>query len=174
LSLVLKRPPGLDLAPEHSAEIADLSHDGRGVARIDGKVWFVADALPGERVRFLRTRGGRDADEAQALVIERPSPERVEPACAHFGVCGGCALQHMATPAQVQFKQKQLIEALERIGRVRADTIAEAVTGPALVSLIGPYAESGDAYAAQVRAVMNSAGLTRFDASREAGFTEES
>ncbi|MEC9359357.1 MAG: 23S rRNA (uracil(1939)-C(5))-methyltransferase RlmD [Pseudomonadota bacterium] len=131
MSLVLKRPPGLDLAPEHSAEIADLSHDGRGVARIDGKVWFVADALPGERVRFLRTRGGRDADEAQALVIERPSPERVEPACAHFGVCGGCALQHMATPAQVQFKQKQLIEALERIGRVGADTIAEAVTGPA-------------------------------------------
>lgn len=61
-----------------------------------------------------------------------------------------------------------------RAERARLRALGEAVTGPALVSLIGPYAESGDAYAAQVRAVMNSAGLTRFDASREAGFTEES
>lgn len=130
MSLVLNQP-GLCGGPEFTAEIADLSHDGRGIARVDGKVWFVADALPGERVRFVRTRRGRDADEAQALAIERPSPERVEPACAHFGVCGGCVLQHMAPPAQVRFKRKQLIEALERIGRVRPETIAEAVTGPA-------------------------------------------
>ncbi|MCH9827039.1 MAG: 23S rRNA (uracil(1939)-C(5))-methyltransferase RlmD [Gammaproteobacteria bacterium] len=127
----MDRPPGLGSAPEHTAEIEDLSHDGRGVARIDGKVWFVADALPGERARFVRIRGGRDSDEAQALAIERASPDRVQPACAHFGVCGGCALQHMESSAQVRFKQKQLVEALERIGRVRADTIAEAVIGPA-------------------------------------------
>lgn len=131
MSLVANQQPGPHRGPAFTAEIEDLSHDGRGIARIDGKVWFVADALPGERARFVRIRGGRDSDEAQALAIERASPDRVEPPCAHFGVCGGCALQHMDASAQVRFKQKQLLEALERIGRVQANTIAEAVTGPA-------------------------------------------
>lgn len=117
-------------ALELDVEIADLSHDGRGVARVDGKVWFVADALPGERVRARRVRRGRDADEAQALSIESPSPDRVEAQCAHFGVCGGCALQHLAPAAQQAFKQKQLLDAFQRIGRVQPETVAEPVTGP--------------------------------------------
>ena len=114
---------------EFSAEIVDLIADGRGVARINGKATFIADALPGETVRFKYLRTGRDLDEGQAVAIDKPSPERVAPKCAHFGVCGGCSLQHLAPGSQIAFKQKQLMEAFARIGKVRPETIAEPITG---------------------------------------------
>lgn len=120
-------PPGGDFV----ADIVDLAEDGRGVARIDGKVVFIADALPGERVRFRYVRSGRDVDEGQTLSVERAAPDRVAPRCAHFGVCGGCALQHLSPEAQIRFKQKQLIEALARIGKIEADEIAPPLTGAA-------------------------------------------
>ena len=98
--------------------IDDLSHDGRGVARVDGKTVFVADALPGERVRAKLVRKHRHFDEARAEEILVASPDRVQPRCLHFGVCGGCVLQHLAPVRQLEFKQRQLYEALTRIGRV--------------------------------------------------------
>ncbi|MDB5967906.1 MAG: rlmD [Hydrocarboniphaga sp.] len=122
-----RKPPP---AGEFFADVSDLAEDGRGVARIDGKVLFVADALPGERVRFRYTRMSREMDEGQTLGVEQPSPDRVTPLCKHFGVCGGCALQHLAPQAQIRYKQKQLIEALARIGKVTPDVVAEPLTGP--------------------------------------------
>ena len=116
-------------AGEFSADIIDLAQDGRGVARISGKATFIADALPGETVRFTYLRTGRDADEGQTVAVEKASPERVQPQCAHFGVCGGCALQHLAPASQIAFKQKQLIDAFARIGKVQPDQIAPPVTG---------------------------------------------
>ncbi|HEX7382207.1 MAG TPA: 23S rRNA (uracil(1939)-C(5))-methyltransferase RlmD [Nevskiaceae bacterium] len=110
--------------------VEDLAQDGRGVARVGGKVLFVAGALPGERVRVRVLRAHREFNEAETTSIELASPDRVAPACPHFGVCGGCALQHLAPAAQVAFKQKQLVDALARIGNVRADEIAAPVTGP--------------------------------------------
>ena len=71
------------------ASIDDLSHDGRGVAHVEGKTVFVADALPGERVLAKRVRKHRNFDEARTEEILEASPERVPPRCAHFGVCGG-------------------------------------------------------------------------------------
>jgi 23S rRNA (uracil1939-C5)-methyltransferase len=118
-------------AGEHPAEIIDLDHEGRGVARVNGKATFIADALPGERVRFRYTRTSRDADEGQAVAVEQTSPDRLAPRCAHFGVCGGCTLQHLSPPAQIAFKQKQLIDALARIGKVTPAEVAPALTGPA-------------------------------------------
>ena len=94
-------------AEEFTAEIIDLAHDGRGVARPNGKVTFIAGALPGERVRYKLSRTTRDVDEGAATAVEQASPHRVEPGCAHFGVCGGCTLQHLAPEQQVVFKQKQ-------------------------------------------------------------------
>lgn len=117
-------------AADAPAEIIDLAHDGRGIARINGKVTFIAGALPGERVRFHLTRHGRQADEGECRVIEQESRDRVTPRCPHFGVCGGCTLQHLSTAAQVAFKQKQMLDALERIGKVRPAELAPAVTGP--------------------------------------------
>ncbi|MGH8455778.1 MAG: 23S rRNA (uracil(1939)-C(5))-methyltransferase RlmD [Stenotrophobium sp.] len=116
-------------AGEFSADIIDLAQDGRGLARMDGKVVFIADALPGETVRFKYLRGGRDADEGQTVAVTTASPDRVTPQCAHFGVCGGCALQHLAPDRQIEFKQKQLLDALARIGKVQPETVAAPITG---------------------------------------------
>jgi len=112
------------------ADIVDLAHDGRGVARVDGKAVFIAGALPGERVSFHTIRRRRQMDEAALGEVLIPSPDRVLPKCAHFGICGGCSLQHLAPPAQLAAKQRQLLETLERIGRVRPERILEAVQGP--------------------------------------------
>src|SRR5688572_1580392 len=119
------RPSGAEL----TAEVADLSHEGRGIARIDGKVTFIRGALPGERVRYRLYRHGKQADEGELSAIEQASPERVEPRCKHFGVCGGCSVQHLSAAGQVAFKQKQLLDALERIGKVTPEQVAPAITG---------------------------------------------
>ncbi|HEY3519860.1 MAG TPA: 23S rRNA (uracil(1939)-C(5))-methyltransferase RlmD [Rhodanobacteraceae bacterium] len=103
---------------EFETEIADLSHDGRGVARVDGKAVFVADALPGERVRARVVRRHRQFDEAQCIEVLQASSDRVVPRCPHYGVCGGCALQHLAPEAQIVAKQRVLAENFARIGKV--------------------------------------------------------
>ena len=105
-------------------DIADLSHDGRGVARRPdghanaGKTVFVSGALPGERVRVQQTGRQRSFDEARVLEVLQASPDRVDPRCAHFGTCGGCALQHLDETKQIHAKQRVLLENLERIGHV--------------------------------------------------------
>jgi 23S rRNA (uracil1939-C5)-methyltransferase len=113
------------------ADVTDLAHDGRGVARVDGKAVFIEGALPGERVRFRVFKRRRQMDEAGLVEVVTPSADRVAPRCAHFGVCGGCSLQHLAPAAQLAAKQSQLLENLERIGRVRPDTVLPPLTGPA-------------------------------------------
>jgi 23S rRNA (uracil1939-C5)-methyltransferase len=124
----VKRKPLPD--QEFAADVIDLTEDGRGVARVDGKVVFIDGALPGERVRYRLTRQRRAADEAQVAAVETASPDRAVPRCPHFGLCGGCSLQHLAPAAQLRFKEKQLLDALSRIGRVAPDEIAPALTGP--------------------------------------------
>lgn len=119
----------LNLPPE-TADIVDLSHDGKGVARIDGKTVFVADALPGERVRLRRIQRHRSYDEAVCEEVLDPSADRVQPECAHFGTCGGCALQHLSSAAQLAFKQSQLMENLTRIGGVSPEHVLPPLTGP--------------------------------------------
>jgi 23S rRNA (uracil1939-C5)-methyltransferase len=104
---------------EFDAEIVGLTHDGRGVARTDGKAVFVRGALPGERVRARQTARHRHFDEANTLEVLQASPDRVEPRCAHFGVCAGCVLQHMDAGRQIEAKQNVLLENLERIGHVK-------------------------------------------------------
>ncbi|HET8883139.1 MAG TPA: 23S rRNA (uracil(1939)-C(5))-methyltransferase RlmD [Solimonas sp.] len=119
-----KLPP----AGEFTADIIDLDHEGRGFARVAGKATFIADALPGERVRFKYLRTSRDLDEGQCVAVETPSPHRVEPRCAHFGLCGGCSMQHLASEQQIAFKQKQMLDQLERTGKVVPQEIAAPIT----------------------------------------------
>jgi 23S rRNA (uracil1939-C5)-methyltransferase len=110
-------------------EIVDVAHDGRGVARRPdgqanaGKTVFVAGALPGETVIAQQTARQRSFDEAKTLQVLVASPDRVEPRCPHFGICGGCALQHLAEDRQIHVKQRVLLENLERIGKVSADLV---------------------------------------------------
>jgi 23S rRNA (uracil1939-C5)-methyltransferase len=119
----------ISAAPEE-ADIVDLSHEAKGVARVDGKTVFVADALPGERVVLRRVGRHRNFDEAVLESVLRPSADRVVPACPHYGTCGGCALQHLAPAAQLAFKQAQLLENLARLGGVEPGRAIEPLTGP--------------------------------------------
>ncbi len=121
---------GRQAAAPRVVEISDLAHDGRGVVRGAGKVLFIPDALPGEQVKVLARRAGRQFEEGQLLEILRPSPERVTPRCRHFGVCGGCALQHCQAAAQLAHKQAHLLENLKRIGRVEPESLLPLLQGP--------------------------------------------
>ncbi|WP_347260232.1 23S rRNA (uracil(1939)-C(5))-methyltransferase RlmD [Rudaea sp.] len=109
-------------------DITDLSHDGRGVAHIAGKAVFVAGALAGERVRLRDLRRHRHYDEAAVEEVLRASPDRVAPRCKHFGVCGGCVLQHLDPAAQIAAKQRVLLENFERIGKVQPSAILPALS----------------------------------------------
>ena len=99
-------------------DITNLTHDGRGVAHIDGKAVFVTGALPGERVRIALSKRSRSFDEAKVEQLLTRSPDRVEPRCIHFGTCSGCSLQHMSPTAQIAAKQRVLADNFERIGKV--------------------------------------------------------
>ena len=108
--------------------IDGLTHDGRGVARRDGKAVFVRGALPGERVIAQPTARHRHFDEASAIEVLEASPDRVTPRCAHFGQCSGCVLQHMDSGKQIEAKQRVLLENLERIGHVTPKSVLPALT----------------------------------------------
>jgi 23S rRNA (uracil1939-C5)-methyltransferase len=113
--------------------VADLTHEAEGVVRAGetgGKVVFVAGALPGEHIRFRRRSFHKSHDEAELLEILEASPQRVTPRCAHFGVCGGCAMQHLDPAAQIEVKQKELAANLERIGNVAPAEWLPPLLGP--------------------------------------------
>jgi 23S rRNA (uracil1939-C5)-methyltransferase len=112
------------------AVIEDLSHDGRGVATHNEKKVFIHGALPGERISARLTDRKRSYDEGETLEVIEPSPHRIEPRCPHFGQCGGCSLQHLDPEQQIQAKHQVLVQNLERIGKVQADTFWEPLTGP--------------------------------------------
>ena len=118
-----------DDGPVVVATIVDLTHDGVGVADLDGRKIFVADALPGERVEIVLRKRRRKMQEADLKRVLEPSPSRVTPTCEYFGRCGGCALQHLAHPAQVPFKQQVVASALQRIGNVEPREWLPAAVG---------------------------------------------
>jgi 23S rRNA (uracil1939-C5)-methyltransferase len=120
----------LDSSAVQEADIVDLAHDGRGVARVDGKAVFIDGALPGERVRFRVIKRRRQMDEAGLVDVLIASPDRVVPRCAHFGVCGGCTLQHLSAAAQLAAKERQLLENLQRIGTVQPTQVLPPLRGP--------------------------------------------
>lgn len=119
----------LDQTPVY-ARIESLSHDGRGVTHVDGKTVFIDGALPDEEVTFRYLSKHRKFDQGQVVEVVSPSADRVEPRCPHFGLCGGCSLQHMEPGAQILAKQKILLENLQHIGGVEPDRILEPLIGP--------------------------------------------
>lgn len=114
------------------ATIESLSPEGRGVAHIEGKVVFVDFALPSEIVEFKYTRSSKSFDEARAVNIIKASEDRVEPVCEHFGVCGGCSMQHQAHEAQISSKQHALMQQLEFMGHTQPKNILPPIRGPVL------------------------------------------
>lgn len=128
----MSKRPNRKKLPETPVEtqIESFAHDLRGVAHVDGKAVFIHGALPGEKVAFIYTLIKRDFAEGRIVNIITPSPYRADPHCAHFGVCGGCSLQHLAENQQIAEKQNLLLEQFRRIGKVEPQTIWEPLTGP--------------------------------------------
>ena len=94
-------------------DIEKLSHEGRGIAHIDGKVVFVGEALPGEQVSALYTQKREAFDQAKTVDVIKASIDRVEPPCRYASICGGCSLQHFDSEKQLAFKASVLDELLE-------------------------------------------------------------
>jgi 23S rRNA (uracil1939-C5)-methyltransferase len=112
-----------------TGRVDSLNHEGEGVVR-GGKTAFVSGALPGESVSFVRRRHHRQHDEAELVAVLEPAAERVAPRCAHFGVCGGCTLQHLDSAAQLVIKEQQLRDNLTRLGRIAPRTWLTPLQGP--------------------------------------------
>ena len=113
-----------------TAQITAVTHDGRGIAAADGKKAFVAGALEGETVTFVRRKSHRNFDEAELLEIHEASPERIEARCEAYGRCGGCSLQHVSVEQQRSIKEQTLRDNLERIARVEPANWLAPMTGP--------------------------------------------
>lgn len=110
--------------------IESLSHDGRGVTHVDGKVVFIDEALPGETLEFVYTDSRRDYAEGKVVNLLTRAEHRTDPECLHYGVCGGCSFQHVDDGEQIHFKEDLLQEQFRRIGKVEIPEVWEALTGP--------------------------------------------
>lgn len=110
--------------------IESLSHEGRGIGHIDGKTVFVDEALPGESVNCRYTRRRSRFSEAKIIDILQASPDRIEPKCEFYNVCGGCSFQHVGPDYQVTHKQSAMLDQMQRISGLKPDEIITPVTGP--------------------------------------------
>lgn len=109
--------------------IESLDHQARGITRLDGKTVFVEDALPGETVRYMIYNKKPTFDLARVEKILEPSNDRIEPKCPHFGLCGGCSMQHFDARAQVAAKQRILEDNLWHLGKVKAESLFAPIYG---------------------------------------------
>ncbi len=112
--------------------IESLDLEGQGVAHdAEGKVIFIDGGLPGEQVQVDVRRSKKNWAQATLRVMRRESAQRVSPACPHFGICGGCKMQHLHVSAQLAVKQRAVEDALWHLGRVRPAQLLRPVEGPA-------------------------------------------
>lgn len=109
--------------------IESLDHEARGITRLEGKRVFVDGALPGETVEYASFRRKPNYELAHLVGVHSTSVARVVPRCKHFGVCGGCAMQHLDDAAQVAVKQRILEDSLWHVGRVRPGQILPPIFG---------------------------------------------
>jgi len=112
-------------------EITDVAFGGKAVGRLaDGRVCFVADALPGERVQVAVAPSTKRFVEGQLERVVEASPRRVKPPCPYFGTCGGCSYQHIAYDLQLELKTGQVRQTLRRLGGIEAPMVHDAVASP--------------------------------------------
>jgi 23S rRNA (uracil1939-C5)-methyltransferase len=111
------------------AHIESLDHEGRGVARVDGKAIFVEGSLPGEVVEYASYRRKPSYEKAHALRVLQASSQRVAPPCPHFGICGGCSMQHLNLAGQTAAKQRVLEDALWHIARLKPEQLFPPIAG---------------------------------------------
>ena len=117
-------------APILTAVIESLDQEGRGVTHVEGKTIFVDGALPGEKVRFQSQQVKPSYEVAKLIEVHKQSNLRVTPKCPHFGLCGGCKLQHLDFSGQVAAKQRLLENDLWHIGKVKPVNMLPPLYGP--------------------------------------------
>lgn len=124
------RAPQVPVGKRQRLDIERLAGDGRGIAFLDGRTWFVSGALAGESVeaRVLGARG--KVVEARLERVLQASPERREAPCRHYERCGGCNLQHLPHDGQLTLKQRLLAEQLQRVAGVQPEQWAAPLVGP--------------------------------------------
>ncbi len=110
--------------------IESLTHDGRGVAHVEGKVVFIDAALPGETVEFVYTDNRRDYAEGRVVRLLSRSPRRVDAKCPHYSVCGGCSFQHVDSSEQIKIKEGLLVDQFKHLAKVTLPEIWPALDGP--------------------------------------------
>ena len=103
--------------------VEDYAAEGKSLARLDGKVIFIEQVVPGDVVNVRLLKNKKDWAEGKLQKLVSLSPDRVEPFCPHFGICGGCQWQMLPYEKQLQYKQKQVEETLKRIGKVELPPI---------------------------------------------------
>ena len=111
--------------------IESLDHEARGISRLDGKTIFVEGALPGELVEYSCFRIKPTFEVARTEKVLKASASRVAPKCPHFGVCGGCSMQHLDPSAQVAAKQRLLESNLWHLARLKAEQLFPPIYGEA-------------------------------------------
>ncbi|WP_263141218.1 23S rRNA (uracil(1939)-C(5))-methyltransferase RlmD [Pseudomonas sp. RIT-PI-AD] len=123
------RSAPLPVGKKQVLSIERLAHDGRGIAHLDGRTWFVAGALPGERVETRVLAARSQVVEARVERVLEGSPLRRPEPCRHARVCGGCSLQHLPRAEQLALKQRSLAEQLAHVGHLQPDAWAAPLTG---------------------------------------------
>ncbi len=103
--------------------VTGYAAEGKSIAKHEGKVIFIEQAIPGDVVDLLLTRNKKDWAEGHILRYESYSPQRVTPICIHFGTCGGCQWQMLPYPHQLEYKQQQAVQQLQRIGKVELQEV---------------------------------------------------
>jgi 23S rRNA (uracil1939-C5)-methyltransferase len=98
--------------------VEDYAAEGKSLAKLDGKVIFIENVVPGDVVDVRLGKNKKDWAEGYPVQFHSYSKERVEPFCQHFGVCGGCQWQMLPYAKQLEYKQKQVYDNLKRIGKI--------------------------------------------------------
>ncbi len=113
-----------------STEIIDLDVNARGIAKINGEVVFVRNTLPGDCVDIKLIKKTKKIWEAIPVHFQESSPDRVNPSCKHFGICGGCKLRHYRYEAQLKWKRKFIYDNLSRIGGINNPDVPPVIPSP--------------------------------------------
>ncbi|HLI94234.1 MAG TPA: hypothetical protein VKU83_11510, partial [Puia sp.] len=113
--------------------VENYAAEGKSLARVEGKVIFIENAVPGDVVDIRLSRNTKDWAEGMVTAFRELSAERIEPFCAHFGVCGGCRWQMLPYPKQLAYKQQQVEDSLRRIGKIALPDIRPILGAPETV-----------------------------------------
>ncbi|MGL4364094.1 MAG: class I SAM-dependent RNA methyltransferase, partial [Bacteroidales bacterium] len=123
----MKRKP---LPKLENITITDIAAEGKAIAHIDGIVLFVPFAIPGDVVNVQVSKKRRQFMEGYITQLVQPSPQRLVAFCKHYGICGGCKWQSLPYEQQLRYKQKQVEEQLQRIGKLNDIPITPILSAP--------------------------------------------